>query len=237
MERCTDSQDIITIMFIMASNTIQPINQTFHTSWILQESKTSILCLLIAEFLFFPQCILLVSFCCLSNYVVVSKLFGSGQVWNFVIFHTMFTPNLAKSLKMLMLSSDSQQNTEMHHPQFYVQTQQQQFYTGAGLLLQKQHQSIVFVWVILAAGDPLLPHSFTLSLIIFHCMLWKFPPNDKILDKSRLKVFAGDSLDIAELIIRVFDRVRNCGIWRNFLLIPQCLLRSNLSQSLKFGIV
>ena len=34
-------------------------------------------------------------------------------------------------------------------------------------------------------------------------------PNDKILDWSRLKAFADDSLNVTKMIISVFDRVEN----------------------------
>ena len=64
--------------------------------------------------------------------------------------------------------------------------------------------------------------------IIFQC----FQANDKILDESKLKVFADDNLNEAKMTIYVFDRARkivgkgeNVGN-QHFLLLPQCFKKS-----------
>ena len=58
---------------------------------------------------------------------------------------------------------------------------------------------------------------------------WSSPfPNDKILEMTKLKAFTDDKLNIAKMIISLFDRVENTvgkGVnagYQHFLLSPQC---------------
>ena len=52
--------------------------------------------------------------------------------------------------------------------------------------------------------------------------------NDKILDMTKLKAFADDKLNIAEMMISIFDRVENTegkgenAGYQHFLLFSQC---------------
>ena len=67
-------------------------------------------------------------------------------------------------------------------------------------------------------------------------------PNDKILDWSKLKVFADDKIKLAKMMIFVFDTIENIvGKGENagnqhFLLFPQCFQKAFYSGSLEVGI-
>ena len=70
-------------------------------------------------------------------------------------------------------------------------------------------------------------------------------PNDKTLDKSELKAFADDNMNMAVMMENVFHSVENIvGNGENvgyghFLLFPQCFQKTSLSGSsnLKAGIM
>ena len=53
-------------------------------------------------------------------------------------------------------------------------------------------------------------------------------PNDKILDKSKLEVFADDKIDVLKMMISLLDRVENTvgngenAGYQHFLRLPQC---------------
>ena len=68
-------------------------------------------------------------------------------------------------------------------------------------------------------------------------------PDDKILDFTKLKAFADDKLNVAKMMISLFDRVEstmgkgeNAG-YQHFLLFPQCFPKPSSLGSLKVGIV
>ena len=66
---------------------------------------------------------------------------------------------------------------------------------------------------------------------------------DKILDVTKLKTFADDKINVAQMMISVFDRIENnVGKGENaghqhFLLFPQCFQKASFLESLKVGIV
>ena len=65
-------------------------------------------------------------------------------------------------------------------------------------------------------------------------------PNDRILDRSKLKPFGGDNIKVFRKMIFVFDRVENIvgkGKKCCFLLFPQCFRKNSYSGSLKVEIV
>ena len=68
-------------------------------------------------------------------------------------------------------------------------------------------------------------------------------PNDKILDWSKLKAFADDTINVTQKFKFVLGRVENIvGKGENaahchFLLFPQCFQKTTFSGSLKVGIV
>ena len=68
-------------------------------------------------------------------------------------------------------------------------------------------------------------------------------PNDIILVRSELKAFADDKMNVAKMMISVFNRVENIvGKGENagsqhFLLNPQCFLKPSSTRSLKAVIV
>ena len=67
--------------------------------------------------------------------------------------------------------------------------------------------------------------------------------NDKILDESKLKAFATNKINMAELLKFVLKRVENIvgkgenAGYQHFLLFPQCFQKATFSGWLKFGIV
>ena len=67
--------------------------------------------------------------------------------------------------------------------------------------------------------------------------------NDKILDMKKLKAFAGDKTNAAQMMIFVFDWVENIvgkvenARYQHFHLFPQCFQKASFSGSLKVGIV
>ena len=68
-------------------------------------------------------------------------------------------------------------------------------------------------------------------------------PNDKILDWSKLKVFADDKINLTENFKFGLGRVENSvgkgenAGYQHFLLFPQCFQKPSVSGSLKVGIV
>ena len=67
-------------------------------------------------------------------------------------------------------------------------------------------------------------------------------PNDKIFDVTKLKAFADDKINIAQMMISVFDwletivgKGENAG-YQHFLLFPQCFQRAYFLGSLKSGL-
>ena len=64
-------------------------------------------------------------------------------------------------------------------------------------------------------------------------------PNGKILDWSKLKAFADDKVNLADMMISLSDRVENIvgkgenAGYQHFLLFPQCFQMPSLSGSLK----
>ena len=67
-------------------------------------------------------------------------------------------------------------------------------------------------------------------------------PNDKILDCSKLKAFAKDKINLAKMMIYVFDRIENIvgkgenAGYQHFLLFL-CFQKAYFSGSVKVGIV
>ena len=68
-------------------------------------------------------------------------------------------------------------------------------------------------------------------------------PNDKILDMTKLKAFANNKLNVAIMMISLFNRVentvgkgKNAG-YQHFLLFQQCFQKPSSLGSLKVGIV
>ena len=68
-------------------------------------------------------------------------------------------------------------------------------------------------------------------------------PNNKILDVTKLKAFADDKINIAQVKISIFDKVENIvgkgenAGYQHFLLFPQCFQKASFLGSLKVGIV
>ena len=73
--------------------------------------------------------------------------------------------------------------------------------------------------------------------------LVKSLPNDKILDRSKLKAFADDNIKVLKKMIFVCDRVENIVAkrenagYQHLLLFPQCFQKAFYSGLLKVGIV
>ena len=70
-----------------------------------------------------------------------------------------------------------------------------------------------------------------------------FLRNNKILDWSKLKAFADDKLNVAEMIISLYDRVENIvgkgenAGYQHFLLFLQCFHKASFIGLLEVGIV
>ena len=68
-------------------------------------------------------------------------------------------------------------------------------------------------------------------------------PNNTILDTTRLKAFANDKLNVAEMKISLYERVENTmgkgenASYQHFLLFPQCFPKHSSLGMLKVGIV
>ena len=68
-------------------------------------------------------------------------------------------------------------------------------------------------------------------------------PNDKLLDWSKLKVFADDKSNLVEKLKFVLGTEENIvgkgenAVYQRFLLIPQCFHKASILGSLKVGIV
>ena len=78
----------------------------------------------------------------------------------------------------------------------------------------------------------------TVNEIVFNSL-----PNDKILDVTKLKAFADNKINVAQMMIPVFDRVENIvgkgenAGYQHFLLFLQCFQKATFSGWLKFRIV
>ena len=68
-------------------------------------------------------------------------------------------------------------------------------------------------------------------------------PDDKILNLSKLKAFAGEKINVSEKLKYPYGRVENIvgkgenAGYQHFLLFPQCFQKATFSGSLKVGIV
>ena len=68
-------------------------------------------------------------------------------------------------------------------------------------------------------------------------------PKHKILGMTKLEAFADDKINIAQMMISVFDRVENIvgkgenAGYQHFLLFPQCFQKASFSGLLKVEIV
>ena len=68
-------------------------------------------------------------------------------------------------------------------------------------------------------------------------------PGDKISNSTKLKAFADDKLECAEIMISVHDMIENLvgkgenAAYQHFLLSPQCFLKLCFLGLLKVGIV
>ena len=67
-------------------------------------------------------------------------------------------------------------------------------------------------------------------------------PNSKLLDLSKLKAFADDRINVAEMMFSVSDREENIvgkgenAGYQHFLFFPQCFQKASFSGSLKSGL-
>ena len=63
-------------------------------------------------------------------------------------------------------------------------------------------------------------------------------PNNKILDKTKSKAFADNKINVAQMMISVFDKVENIvgkgenAGYQHFLLFPQCFPKASLLEFL-----
>ena len=70
-------------------------------------------------------------------------------------------------------------------------------------------------------------------------LLFNSSPNDNIFDRSKLKAFAGDKMNMTEKMKIVPERMENIvgkgenAGYQNFLLFPQCFQKVTFSGSLK----
>ena len=68
-------------------------------------------------------------------------------------------------------------------------------------------------------------------------------PNNKILAMTKLKAFAEEKLNVAKMMISIFDRSENIvgkgenAGYRRFLLYPQCCQKLSVLRSLEVGIL
>ena len=68
-------------------------------------------------------------------------------------------------------------------------------------------------------------------------------PNDKVLEVTKLKAFPDVKINVAQMLIYVFDQIENLvgkgqnAGYKHFLLSPQCLQKASFLGSLKVGIV
>ena len=67
-------------------------------------------------------------------------------------------------------------------------------------------------------------------------------PNGKIFDRTELKAFADDKINVTEMMISLSDRTENFvekeenAGYQHFLLFPQCFQKPSISGSLKVGL-
>ena len=80
-------------------------------------------------------------------------------------------------------------------------------------------------------------------LISYTCIYLSFLPNDKFLDWSKLKTFAGDKIKVTgkmkfvlEMVENIVGKGENAG-YQHFLLFLQYFQKDTFSRSLKVGIV
>ena len=77
----------------------------------------------------------------------------------------------------------------------------------------------------------------------YHLHLINSLPNNKILNLTKLKAFADDRINVAQMMISVFDTVENIvgkgenAGYQHFLLFLQCFQKASVFGSLKVGIV
>ena len=85
-------------------------------------------------------------------------------------------------------------------------------------------------------------HSFCGGIIIrllINCNLFNSLPNYKILEWSKLKAFAGDRINVTEILKFVLGRVENIvekgenDGYQHFLLLPQCFQKASYTGSLQ----
>ena len=68
-------------------------------------------------------------------------------------------------------------------------------------------------------------------------------PNDTILDANKLKAFADDRINVAQMMISAFDRAENIvgkgenAGYQHFLLFPHCFRKASFLGVVKVGIV
>ena len=67
-------------------------------------------------------------------------------------------------------------------------------------------------------------------------------PNDKIFNVSKLKGFADNKINVAQMLISMFNKIENIvgkeenAGYQHFLLFPQCFQKDSFSGLLKVGI-
>ena len=72
---------------------------------------------------------------------------------------------------------------------------------------------------------------------------WSTLPNDNILDWPKLEAFADNNLNVAKIMISLYDSVENIvregenAGYQHFLVFPQCFQQASSSGSLKAEIV
>ena len=78
-----------------------------------------------------------------------------------------------------------------------------------------------------------------LNFVVCTCFQIRKLPNDKILDTNKLKAFADDKTNAAQMIISVFDRLENIAGkgenagYQHFLLFPQCFQKASFLGALE----
>ena len=90
------------------------------------------------------------------------------------------------------------------------------------------------------------PFQYTKNPIQFKCLIDHnaiYPPFDKILKGTKLKAFADDKMNVAEMTISLYDRIENTvgkeenAGYQHFLLFPQCFPKPSFLGYLKGRIV
>ena len=84
---------------------------------------------------------------------------------------------------------------------------------------------------------------FILGRVLSWTRLFNFSLDENFLDWTKFKAFSEEKLNVAKIMISVFDRVENIvrkgenAGYQHFLLFPQCFQKVFFSGSLKVGIV